>query len=48
MDSWVPALRLLVVMTAIALFYILGGWFAAVLHVLALLQKGPSVWHVFS
>ena len=35
MDSWVTTLRLLAVMAAIAVFYILGRWFAEMLHTLA-------------
>ena len=35
MDSWTTTLRLLAVMAAIAVFYILGRWLAEVLQVLA-------------
>jgi hypothetical protein len=48
MDSWMATLRLLAVMAAIALCYVLGRWLAEVLHVLALLDTAPSFRHVFS
>jgi hypothetical protein len=48
MDSWMTTFRLLAVMAAIAQFYVLGRWLAEVLHVLAVLEKVPSLRHVFS
>ena len=48
MDSWVTTLRLLAVMAAIALFYLLGRWLAEVWHVFASLPAAPSFRHFFS
>jgi uncharacterized membrane protein YqjE len=47
MDSWRSTLRLLAVMAAIALFYVLGRWLAEVWRVFTSLSMVPSFGHYF-
>jgi type III secretory pathway component EscS len=42
MDSWVTTLRLLAVMAAIVVFYILGRWVGEMLHTFAASGSLPT------